>query len=157
MIDAVIIGVDPGDSMGLACFDNTKLIFALQNDPHQALTMLELACDKFKPRKIVIACERFTSGRATHSHQPTAQRVIGAVERLAKKRKIDFVLQGPADARAIAPDDLLRKLKLWQTSAGLGTPDANDANMAVRHALLLIATRYAATFEKMIRTGQRGT
>jgi hypothetical protein len=97
-----------------------------------------------------IAIERFTSNQRHTSHQPVAQQVIGAVETVAGRYGVPVVQQGAADARGLTPDGDLRSHGLWVTGGDVGRPDANDANMAIRHALLLLAGEHATWFESLL-------
>lgn len=147
-------GVDPGDSCGVAWLDvEERKLVAFQGSPHDALTFLELLLDRAEDDDVVRgACERFVSMRGRpHSQQPTAQRVVGAVEALADRYACSVTLQSPADARAMAPNELLRKLGWYQRGKELDAPDADDANMAVRHLLLLLAQTRASVFEALVR------
>ena len=151
-MSVIVIGVDPGDSTGVAVIKDTKLIVAEQGEPHKSLLTLEIICSHYAEHDITIACERYVSARRTVvTHQPTAQKVIGMVERLAETYKANFIMQGPADAWAMAPNDLLKRLGMWQTSRTVDQPDANDANMAIRHAILAMANMHATTFELLVK------
>lgn len=151
----VTIGVDPGDSTGIAMLWNCQLWHVFQGKPEDAVTLIELTIDRFHGQdkgEVAIACERFvamsTRGR---THQPTAQRVGGALEHLAKKNEIKFRWQGPADAWAIASNERLKQLGMLQTAESVKQPDANDANMAVRHALLYESSTHATAFHELLK------
>jgi len=153
-VTTYIFGVDPGESTGVAWLNlDTRVLIAFQGTPTDALTFLEIGLSRVTVGDVChVGCERFVSmrGRA-QSHQPTAQRVAGAVEALAYRYAVGCVLQSPADAWAVAPNELLRKLDYFQKGERFNTPDANDANMAVRHALLVTARTYASRFEALVR------
>lgn len=150
-----VFGVDPGDSTGVAWIDvDRRELFPFQGEPKDALTYLELSLSRVGDDDVVRgACERFVSmrGGRAHSHQPTAQRVTGAVEALADRYAVSCTLQSPADAWAIAPNELLNKLGWFQHGARFNVPDANDVNMAIRHALLLLARVRTSEFEALVR------
>jgi hypothetical protein len=160
----VIIGVDPGESMGVAALMNGVLIGATQGTAQEGLIAVELLLDRFRnveptygSRKIepdtdvIVAMERFVSQtRQVHSHQPVAQQMVGAVTLLAEQYGARVVMQGPADARFCANNHLLRKLGMFQTRGTVDQQDANDANMAIRHALLCLSRVQASVFETLV-------
>lgn len=155
----IVIGVDPGDSMGVAIVMTNDvnlltLLQAYQGPPGDALTLMELVLQRHAGTDgtVAVACERYVNMGSRHrTHQPTAQRMSGAVEALAQRFGAHFVQQGPSDAWAAAPNDVLRKLGWFQTAADTATGDANDANMAVRHALLYAMNRHATLFDALLR------
>lgn len=160
----ITIGVDPGTSCGLAVFEGIKLIHAWQGPVTEALTLLELIISRAASDDVVmVACERYTiMQHGPKSHQPHALRVVGAVQRIVERDNhlramnndqapIGFVLQGPAEARAIVTDLTLRRLSLWQTATTVNQPDANDVNMAIRHALLALSRNNATLFDELLR------
>lgn len=146
------VGVDPGDSTGVAAFREHELIWVAQDEPTKMLDGIEVLLTHATAANEVVAvgCERFVSRPGHHTHQPTAQRVIGAVERLTDGYGQLFYLQGPADAHAIASNDDLRKMGLFQRRSDVDQRDAMDANMAVRHALLVMSRHSATTFERVL-------
>lgn len=148
-----VIGIDPGDSTGLALFVDGTFVIAQQGTPAQELTTLEALLSKGcrQPNRTTVAVERFTPGRRALTHQPVAQQVIGAVERAAEIYGARVVQQGAADAHGLITREQLIKLGMWQTGTTINQPDANDANMAVRHALLTLAREHATQFEKLLR------
>jgi hypothetical protein len=153
-MSTVIIGVDPGDSTGVATLIDTKLFHAYQGPPGDALTLIELTIARHRSSDVTIACERYvnmqTRGRG-RTHQPTAQRVSGALEHIAKQQKCRFVLQSPADAWGIASNELLRRVGMYQTNLTVGQTDADDANMAARHALLYLSHKHATLFADLLQ------
>jgi hypothetical protein len=152
-VSVYVIGVDPGDSVGLALFIDGGFVFAKQGPPRELLPALEVMLGNGcrDSNRATIAVERFTPGRRVTTHQPAAQQVIGAVTRAGELYGARVVLQGAADAHGIASNELLRTLGLWQTGTDVDQPDANDANMAIRHALLTLAREHATQFERLIK------
>ncbi len=147
----LVIGVDPGDSTGVAAIRNTELITAWQGPANDAVTAVEILLGHYRYDAITVACERYVqrrAGRATE--QPTAQRVSGAVERLAADHNAYFHLQGASEAWAAASNEFLRKVGMWTPARDVGRPDADDANMATRHALLGLMTYHAQLFEMIL-------
>lgn len=147
-----VIGIDPGDSCGFALFVDGRYVFAVQFPPDTMYQYLEITLQKaaLNDGKAEIGIERFVTNRMHTTHQPTAQQVIGAVSVLAKRYGADVTEQGAADARGIVHPDEMRARGMWQTGKEIGRPDANDANMAIRHALLLIARKHATWFEALM-------
>jgi hypothetical protein len=151
----IVIAVDPGDSTGVAIIKDTELWHAFQGTPEDALTLVELTITRFNVdgNIVIVVGERYVNmqSHSGRTHQPTAQRVIGVLEHLAASHNVTFVLQGPADAWAIASNLTLRQLGMYQTSKMLYTTDADDANMAVRHALLYLSHTHATLFHAILR------
>jgi hypothetical protein len=157
-----VIGIDPGDSTGVAVIEETRLLYAWQGEPHEALSLLRIVLAHVGSDDVcTIAMERFTPTQRHYTHQPVAQQVIGAVKSVVAEinqqrsmnnaqTHVEILMQGAADAWAVADNDLLRRLGMWQQAKDVGRPDANDANMAVRHGLLLLAKRHARLFTALI-------
>jgi sigma54-dependent transcription regulator len=165
----VVIGVDPGDSAGVAIITDDMqalvgapaLVKAFQGTAGDAVTLVELVLARYASgNDVTIACERYvnmqTRGRGK-TQQPTAQRMIGTLEHLATVAHVRFVLQGPAEAWAIAPVALLRKIEMYQTKDTVDRSDANDANMAIRHALAYMARAHTTLFDALLRRYGVGT
>jgi hypothetical protein len=153
-MSVIVIGVDPGDSTGVAIIKDTELFHAHQGRPGSSLTLVEISLERFTRNgdDVAIAYERFVSmSNRGRTHQPTAQKIAGALERLAEQYKCKVRAQGPADAHAVASNELLRQLGMHQTSESIKQPDANDANMAVRHALLYLSNTHATLFQAILR------
>jgi hypothetical protein len=154
--DLYVFGVDPGDSTGIAVLRGVNLFACYQGDPEHALAWLPQLVDLLRSEghRVAGAVERFvTGGRATgYSAQPTAQRVVGAVETLCHERDVPLDFQSPAEAKRLAPNGLLRAAGLYVKPSQVGQRDANDVNDAVRHALLLTARRYASVFDRLLRS-----
>jgi hypothetical protein len=156
----IVLGVDPGDSMGIAELSDGWRTFVFQGPPNQALDALEQRLARARhpstaAGEITIACERFVpmQGRRM-SHQPTAQQLYGVVKRIAESRGIRFIAQGSSEARGIAPTQFMQAANLWTIPSELGLPDANDANMAMRHAILALAKYHATLFDQIHRRAE---
>lgn len=148
------IGVDPGLSMGLYVLRNTERFGFWQGTPMTTLQALDLLLVKLRDddpgAKIIVACERYIStSRPGKTHQPIAQVVIGQVQLVVERHSIDIEWQAPADAKRFAPTTFLRKHGLYVTAREVNCRDANDVNDAARHAVLLLAKRFAAIFERL--------
>lgn len=157
-----IIGVDPGDSAGVAIITDDddllgvpRLFHVFQGTPSDALTLVELMIARgYDDEDVTVVCERFVSMRSRRgrTHQPTAQRMGGAIEHVAQHHGVRFVYQNPSDAWAVASNDLLQRLGMLQTGQSIGQRDADDANMAVRHALLYLAQHRATRFDALLKS-----
>lgn len=148
-----IIGVDPGDSTGVALLKDAELVYALQTvETGTAIDALHVILGKVTADdEAVIACERYIqTRRGPITNQPRAQQIFGVVQRIAEEYGVRFFSQGPADAKAIASNELLRGIGMLKTGNDVGQPDANDVNMAIRHALFALARVRATLFETLI-------
>jgi hypothetical protein len=146
-----IIGIDPGESTGVALFKNFEFKHTLQGPPDDMITMVEIMLSKIAEDDVCkIAMERFIDNRRVKTQQPTAQQVIGAIKAIARRAHVRVVDQGPADAHALASNDLLQKLGRYTAGEQIGSADAVDANMATRHALLLMAKEHASHFTALV-------
>lgn len=164
-MDVMIIGVDPGLSAGVAVLVNGHLAYTFQGPPDLAVDRIETTLKSsvdYPDCPVVIACEMYTqTGRGAMTHQPEAQQMIGVLARLAGRYGAKIELQAPADARRMAPDALLKHLGLWVTPKDLPPyrtpdgpvrpPDADDARMAMRHAVLHLARRYNTVYDRLLR------
>lgn len=153
-MSVVVIGVDPGDSTGVAILKDTTLWHTFQGTPEDGITLVELTIGRFHGTEdsVALACERYVSmSRRGRTHQPTAQRAGGVLEHMARQHEIPFRWQGPADAWAIASNDRLKLLGMLQTPEDVQQPDAQDVNMAVRHALLYLSNTHATVFHQLLR------
>lgn len=154
-MSVLVIGVDPGDSTGVAVLMDGQLTYVFQGTPERAVALVELVLERAtrSADTITLACERFIQQRSqrTQSHQPRAQQIAGVMQHVAERYAVQFVLQGAADAWAIADNNALRKLKVHQSAKSVQQPDADDANMAVRHALLCLARHHASLFDAILK------
>lgn len=155
--DVYVIGVDPGKSCGLATLCDARLVAIWQGPVGALPERLEQAISYARTltdRPIVVACERFIKrperGGNVRSAQPDAEQAIGAVKLIAEREDVRLLLQQPSSVKTFAPNSLLRQLGLYVSARNYGWPDADDANDAVRHALLCTATVYASVFERRI-------
>lgn len=148
------IGIDPGDSTGLAVIrgDGVRLHHEQGSPSILDDFILRFPFLLYPGQDVLVGCERFviTSETARHTAQPTALEVIGVVKQLCRLNDWPLHLQQPANAKRLVTNDLLRKLGLWLTGRDVGRPDANDANDATRHALLVLAHHRASLFDDMI-------
>ena len=161
-----VAGLDPGDSTGLFILKivpefNTAVLFdRYQGPPEGALLRLEtlLRDAALWHQAVVIAGERFTVTDKTgkRSAQPTPLKVLGMAELLATQfADVEFTLQSPADAKKLAPNDVLRDMGFYTRASDVGLRDANDVNDAARHALLALMRRKASAFDELLRDADR--
>lgn len=148
----LIVAVDPGLSTGLAALLRGERHRVAQGPPD---AMLREAEDLLREAgetdwSVLLVVERFVPARGrVLSHQPEAQQVVGAVEDLGRRYGVPVRQQAAGDAVRLAPNDVLRRLGLLSTGRDVGCPDANDANSAVRHALLALSRKHATRFEEL--------
>jgi hypothetical protein len=148
------VGVDPGPSTGLVVVrgDGVKL-HVRQGPPAWVLDDLEARLPFLldPAADVLVGCERYVQDATHHrSAQPVPLQVIGVVEQLARQHGWLFKLQAPADAKALAPNDLLRLVGLWTTPREVDRRDANDANDAARHALTALAIHRASLLDDLL-------
>lgn len=162
----ITIGCDPGKSFGLAMLGTTSLMYVYQGDAEQGLRALhnilvfqtEIAAHK-PNYPIAVAIEQFTITPGTGRRPGASQtaRLAGRAVEVARSFPSALVaLQSPADAARAWPSPLLRRLGLW-VSPGLirgtdpGAKDADDANSALRHALLWLQRNRPEMIQEMMR------
>lgn len=147
-----IIGVDPGGMTGVARFNDIigmPSFWAHQVPGDQASTYLDtLIQDAAKQGDLVVACERFFTGKNTikKTRQTITQDVIGAVQLSCQKYGVECVMQSAADAKKIGAPILLRTARMW-------TPAHRHANDAAAHIAKIIHNRHPAVWLEMIRPG----
>lgn len=98
----------------------------------------------------MVSCEQFIElhgrGRPMTS-QPDAQMIIGKVQVMCELYGRVCHMQSPSDAMALGTNAQLRAVGMQTTPQHVMQPDANDANMAIRHALLTLSRYSATTFD----------
>ena len=167
----LIIGCDPGKSFGVVILDvpilshinPVRLRATFQGTPEKALEYLEAmvtvhrmirADENEQPDEIVFAIEKFimTPGAGRRSGASDTSPLVGQVTQLAESYPEALVaLQTSADAARGFPNALLRRLGLYVTPSMVGQRDANDANSAVRHALLWLMRNRADLMEVLMK------
>jgi hypothetical protein len=150
-----VVGVDPGDSTGVALLRDGRLFLVRQGPPEPMLTLVDVTLGRLTDRAgdaVAVFVERYVgASRRPATRQPTAQEVVGQVRALCRRHGVAFTQQGAADAWACADNALLRRLGWWQRGADVAAADANDANMALRHALLGLMTTRPTLFARLLR------
>jgi hypothetical protein len=154
----LIIGVDPGDSMGIFALKlhekHAERMHFLQTDVSTAVNWLEetLYAANKSSEGALVACERYTVTPETgkRTQQPTALQAIGIVKILIERFSTRFVMMPPGDVKAFAPNEMLKRLGFYTTPKEVNLPDANDVNDAARHATLALARFKASIFDAML-------
>jgi hypothetical protein len=138
----LILAVDPGKATGLALFEHETggepvLMWSMEVQQHEYAgpirATLELAAASELPLEIV--CERFTINvqTAKNSQAPYSLEQIGILKQCLMdvgRQTDDIYFQAPADAKAVFPNEKLKKLGYWHRG---GEGHALDA---IRHGLL---------------------
>lgn len=126
-------------------------VLLYQGSHEPGLDAFRFALDAAEEHPVTVACERYVNPPSSQpkSAQPTAQKIVGAVEYECHLRNVPLTLQMPAPAHAIAKNDFLKRVGLYTPAAAVGCPDANDVNMAMRHVVLLMATKHATVFSRL--------
>lgn len=154
-MSSYIIGIDPGDSTGVAILHDGHLFMVGQDTPEKQMRLLDIALTHFRSMpesRVEVFIERYIGAtRRAATRQVTAQEVIGEVRGLCRKHQVAFTQQGSSEAWACANNDRLRSLGWWQRGDDVGHSDANDANMAIRHALLGLLKTYPTVYERLLR------
>lgn len=149
-------GVDPGASFGVAAVHAGELWYVDQGEPTACFERLDDVVRRLVELEadVVIGCERFVNLGGGPRHRRTAQhdaeRGVALLLDLGRRLGVPVDLQAPVDAKRLAPNVRLRALGLYVTPSDVNAPDANDANDAVRHALLAMARRRALAFERLL-------
>lgn len=160
-----IIGLDPGlstglfvvsvDSSGSGSGNPVHVQSRFQGAHEVALMKLEEVVRYAATwrEQVLIAGERYTTTDRTgkRSAQPLPQRVLGAAEQLTYSyTNAEFILQSPADAKKLAPNEFLRDAGFYSRGEDVGCRDANDVNDAARHVLLALARKRASVFDVIV-------
>jgi hypothetical protein len=135
-----VLAVDPGKASGIVFMsledDAPKKIASIEAQPHEFAQNIDLFLDGWKQRgDFTVVCERFTINAQTvrNSQAPYSLEQIGVLKHLCRVRNYDtesIIFQSPADAKAMFPNEALKKIGAWHVG---GEGHANDA---MRHALL---------------------
>jgi hypothetical protein len=149
----LVIGIDPGQSTGLVALRDGQLFGVRQGDWRSVMVTLRglLHAAREDGVDAVIAIERFatTNRPGRRTTQPLATQICGAVDLLADVYGASVTRQSPADAKKLTTNTDLRNMGLWVRQTDVDRPDANDANDAMRHALLYLATYRATLYQKL--------
>ena len=136
-----VLSVDPGKATGVVLMsldDDETPVKVLSNElqPEEFASYLKPILQEWKMHEsFTVVCERFTINAQTvrNSQAPYSLEQIGVLKHLCREagyRVEDIVMQSPADAKAMFPNEALKKVGTWHVG---GEGHANDA---MRHALL---------------------
>ncbi len=137
-----LLSVDPGKASGVAFlfWDGTdatpKIIFSKEVQPEDFALSVEVILNSYRGSdNFLVICERFTINAQTvrNSQAPYSLEQIGVLKHLCRTNMYAperIIFQSPADAKAMFPNEALKKVGAWHVG---GEGHANDA---IRHALL---------------------
>jgi hypothetical protein len=135
-----VLSVDPGKATGvvLMSLDNdvATRILSAEVQPEEFARYVNNILDEWKNyESFTVVCERFTINAQTvrNSQAPYSLEQIGVLKHLCREAGYsveNIVMQSPADAKAMFPNEALKKVGTWHVG---GDGHANDA---MRHALL---------------------
>ena len=138
----LVLAVDPGKATGLALFEHEAgkepvLMWAMEVQQHEYAGPIRAALQlaDLSGLPLEVACERFTINAQTvkNSQAPYSLEQIGILRQClmdAGRAPDDIYFQAPADAKAMFPNEKLKKLEYWYRG---GEGHALDA---IRHGLL---------------------
>ena len=130
MATVTVIGIDPGGTIGWACYRmETMPIIDDGDDPEiydegwhcgqidpgsDQVEQLELLIEMNHTAETVVVCERFIPRPDKKDAEETVTlQQIGAIELICRQREIELVLQMPAQAKGFVKDVNLKKLGMW--------------------------------------------
>jgi hypothetical protein len=137
-----VLSIDPGKASGVALLawdqteENPKVIISKELQPEDFATPIETILNSYRnTESLTVVCERFTINAQTvrNSQAPYSLEQIGVLKHLCRTNMYDpekIIFQSPADAKAMFPNEALKKVEAWHVG---GEGHANDA---IRHALL---------------------
>ena len=148
-----ILGIDPGGTTGIStfyCDVNEPLTaeWGLTQLPPDAAAdyiagyvaecaQLRSSFEALGAGTAHVVIERFVPSARALTFQPDALELIGYTRHLCRQHQVPFSLQAPADAKKIAPNELLRSLGAYRRN----TPHGWDA---ARHVVLHLHKTYPA-------------
>jgi hypothetical protein len=135
-----VLSVDPGKASGVVFMslknDTPTRVASSEVQPEEFSTYIETFLQGWKQYEdFVVVCERFTINAQTvrNSQAPYSLEQIGVLKHLCRSAGYSpesIIFQSPADAKAMFPNEALKKIGTWHVG---GDGHANDA---MRHALL---------------------
>lgn len=138
----IIIGVDPGDTTGIAIWRPGTQLTCAQLNPLSVVPALR----PHVTARTLVACETFVIGSQTakKSRSSHVTDVIGRVMGLCEECDARFKRQTASEAKTFAVNALLKRVGWWQ-------PGLRHAMDAARHALLALARENPRVFDEMIK------
>jgi hypothetical protein len=135
-----VLSIDPGKATGVVLMsledENPVKVLSNELQPEEFANYVKPILENWKLHEsFVVVCERFTINAQTvrNSQAPYSLEQIGVLKHLCREAEYsvdDIIMQSPADAKAMFPNEALKKLGTWHVG---GEGHANDA---MRHALL---------------------
>lgn len=152
----VIIGIDPGETTGLALYESYDLVTRasmclIECSAHRVEELIIEWSSRYPVTPIIWAVERFTVGADTlkKSRQPAAQHIFNIATNYvtAHREPADVLeLNHPGPAKKIGTRQLRRQL-------GILKPGWRHAGDASSHVLLALARRRPGEFTWLLRSG----
>ncbi len=162
-MSVIVIGVDPGKSTGIAAIRSGRLELVQQVPPDRVagviIEYLAYVDSTSIEQDTIIAYERFVTGPLTgaRSAQPDALHLVGMLQLIAERFRCRLVSYGPDVTKRFASNALLKRLGMYVHPADVGRADANDANDAVRLALVALASKHARLYHSLLESHPAGT
>ena len=135
---SVILAIDPGLATGVAVVTHDghdlAVVYSGEFDPMETGVVVRNLLHEHTPSEIVIERFTITTATAKNSQAPWSLEVIGMVKWLvyigqgAAPDEV-IIMQGPAEAKRLITNDILKKHGLWHVGG------AGHANDAIRHAV----------------------
>ena len=141
-----VLSIDPGKASGVVLLSWNEvqevptIVIAKEVQPEDFALPIETMLNFYKGsdlfnQQFSVVCERFTINAQTvrNSQAPYSLEQIGVLKHLCRVNNYDpekIIFQSPADAKAMFPNEALKKVGTWFVG---GEGHANDA---IRHALL---------------------
>lgn len=133
----IIIGVDPGKTVGVAVYDmnvEESEPIGTQIEFNDFGDWLNIMLANVKDKEVLVAIERFTIRTLkTANDAHWAIECIGVARYLCKCYGVNLIFQSPNDAKRYATDQKLRIAKWY-------VPGRDHANDAIRHVSLAMAS-----------------
>lgn len=142
-----VLAVDPGKATGIAVIEwsngeEPKIVLTTEAQPHEMAQYVRnciSSCSE-SGASLIVVCERFVINAQTvrNSQAPYSLEQIGVLKQCLRDAEIDeesIIWQSPADAKAMFPNEALKKVGYWHKG---GEGHALDA---LRHSLLCLVRK----------------
>lgn len=149
----IVIGVDPGNTTGIACFNVANLAWTMELSSDEVTeeigsyirTRRDLAAGEDVELTIIIAVERYNIGATTvkKTRQPAALAITGQLEQLARELNVTIVKINASDAKRIGGKATLQRIKWYD-------PINRHANDACSQVLAVLARRRPSVFAEIV-------
>ena len=114
-----ILGIDPGKMTGVAWWRDGEW-GALQVPPEESSRWIADWVRQYRSDNTHVACERFTNTSRVVSSQPHARQLFGYTGALCAEEGVSFYPQTVSAAKRVVPNDLLKKMGIYQVRLGHG-------------------------------------